>query len=105
MFDLEKVEYYTQHASGIAFDTCHKIYIMGDDTEVEKMRGYGYETLFTSKDMNAEEMAVQVQSWFNNSCMLRFIEFTNTDPKTGETQFESVISQFEVDEDEEESEG
>jgi hypothetical protein len=102
-FDLEQVEYICQHAKAIAFDTCHKIYIIGDETELEKMRGYGYEMIITNEEMNPAELAGMVHSWYRNSCGLRFVEFVNTNADTGDTDFETIIGQGE-DPDEEDEE-
>ena len=88
------------NARGIAWDTCHKIYILMDDEQVELMRGYKYEPLITTDQMSADEMFEMVENWYDNSCSLRFIQAVSTnhiDPNAG---FEHLIDQFEDDEDE-----
>ena len=88
------------NARGIAWDTCHKIYILMDDEQVELMRGYKYEPLITTDQMSADEMFEMVENWYDISCSLRFIQAVSTnhiDPNVG---FEHLIDQFEDDEDE-----
>ena len=87
-------------AEAIAWDNCHKIYLLMDTEQVELMRGYGYDPIITNEEMNPDDMLDKVKEWYENSCSLRFIQAVSTndiDPNLG---FESLISQFE-DQDEE----
>jgi hypothetical protein len=111
MLDTEeiywKVREYTDEAKGIAFDTCHKIYIMMDDEQVALQKSYGYgeedpNALATSDQLNPAEMATVITTWFQNSCGLRFISAVSTNPSFGDDGWVHVISQFEADEDEDE---
>ena len=82
-------------AEGIAWDTCHKIYLLMDSEQVELMRGYGYDPLITTDQMSTDEMFGLVQEWYEDSCSLRFIEAVSTnhiDPNAG---FETLSPQFE----------
>lgn len=84
----------------IAWDTCHKIYILMDDEQVDKMHEYGYDPLITANQMSADQMFEEVQRWYEESCSLRFISAVttnHTDPNLG---FEQLIEQFEDQEDE-----
>jgi len=83
-------------AKGIAWDTCHKIYILMDDQEVEQSRKYGYDPLITANEMSSAEMLATVLGWYRDSCGLRFISATRT-TDTG-TEFVDVVSQFEEEE-------
>jgi len=81
-------------AEGIAWDGCHKIYLLMDTEQVNLMRGYGYDPIITNEEMNPDDMFGLVQEWYENSCSQRFIQAVstnNTDPNLG---FESLISQF-----------
>jgi hypothetical protein len=98
---LSELDEYLENAKGIAWDTCHKIYIMMDDQEVEQMRDYDYDPLITSEEMTPAEMLSTVLQWYNDSCELRLIDVTSTG-KDG-TEFYTLMAQFE-DEDEEEEE-
>jgi hypothetical protein len=87
-YDWNDVEYFVSEARGIAFDTCHKIYILMDDQQVEKMREYGYEVLFTADEQTPTEMYRTVEEWYEDSCMLRFVSAVRTvfgDPNDGFT--------------------
>ena len=82
-------------AKGIAWDTCHKIYLLMDSEQVELMRIYGYDPLITTDQMSTDEMFEMVEDWYDSSCSLRFIQAVSTnhiDPNLG---FESLVSQFE----------
>jgi hypothetical protein len=109
MLDTEeiywKVREYTDEAKGIAFDTCHKIYILMDDEQVALQKSYGYgeddpNAFATSDQLNPAEMATVITTWFEKSCGLRFISAVSTNPKFGDDGWVHVISQFEADEDE-----
>jgi hypothetical protein len=95
-----ELNYYTQNAKGIAFDTCHKIYVLMDDEQMALMRQYGYDPLITSDQMTPEEMSDQVLEWFEDSCGLRFIQAVNTNPEDPNEGFIDIVSQFEMNEDE-----
>lgn len=105
-----RIDEYTSSAKGIAFDTCHKIYVMMDDEQVALMRSYGYgdendpDCLITSEQMTGDEMRVRVMEWYRHSCGLRFISAVYTDKTIGHEGFVDIISQFEDTEDEDEDE-
>ena len=94
---VDRIGYYCSFAKGIAWDTCHKIYILLDDEQMDLMREYEYDPLISSADMDADSMTAAVVRWYEESCGLRFVSavFTNKDnPNAG---FENVIEQFEDD--------
>ena len=81
-------------AKGIAWDTCHKIYVLMDDAQMAKMAEYGYDPMFSSTELSTEEMFNTVQDWYANSCSLRFIDAVSTvagDPNDG---FETIVGQM-----------
>jgi hypothetical protein len=86
-----------REAKAIAWDTCHKIYILMDDEQVQKMIEYGYkDDMLTKDELTTREMMNTLWSWYANSCSLRFIEAVRTvegDPNEG---FYRVIGQGEV---------
>lgn len=47
----------------IAYDTCHKIYICEDETDVENAKKWGYDLYPINK----------LQELYDNSCELKFI--------------------------------
>jgi hypothetical protein len=106
----DRVDEFTAEAKGIAFDTCHKIYVLMDDEQVALMREYGYgdendpDSLWTSYQMTPEEMTDKVVEWFLGSCGLRFINAVYSDNSIGSSGFVNIIAQFESDDDEDDDE-
>ena len=95
MIDWDNVKDYTEEAKAIAFDTCHKIYVLMDDAQVALMREYEYDPLYTKDEMSADEMFETLKHWYAESCGLKFIQAVSTvpdgqDPNEG---FESLIEQ------------
>jgi hypothetical protein len=70
-------------ASGIAWDGCHKIYVLMDDEQVKKMvdYGYAYDYVLSADNFTDEELLDQVQRWFIDSCGLRFVESVASVPE------------------------
>jgi hypothetical protein len=99
---IAEVEKFVDGASGIAWDACHKIYILLDDEQVALMREYGYEEIHTSDELAPIKMSAIVEKWYDLSCGLRFVEAVRTNEDDPNAGFISVIGQFE-DEDEEDS--
>jgi hypothetical protein len=100
-----KVREFTDDAKGVAFDTCHKIYVLMDDEQVALMRSYGYgeddpNAIATSDQLTPEEMATVLTTWYDRSCSLKFINAVYSDNTIGDDGFISIISQFEGMEDE-----
>jgi hypothetical protein len=93
----ERIREYTDTAKGIAWDTCHKIYILMDTEQVELMRSYGYgdasdpESLITSDQLDPNELAKLASSWYEKSCGLSFV----TAVYSSERGFVDIIEQFE----------
>ena len=88
-------------AKAIAFDTCHKIYLLMDNEQVELMRTYGYDPLITSEEATPEEMLATLQEWYEDSCGLRFIDAVSTNHENPNAGFETLIGQGDFAEDEE----
>lgn len=74
MIDWTDTEFAVEDAKGIAFDTCHKIYVLMDTKQVEQMREYEYDLIHTSEEMTPSQMLDTLREWFEKSCPLRFIE-------------------------------
>lgn len=58
-------------AAGIAYDGCHKIYVLRDQAQVDKMREWEYEHVLTGLD--AVTAYHQILDWYDLSCGLRFV--------------------------------
>ena len=82
------------NAKAIAWDTCHKIYILMDSEQVDLMKGYGYDPLITTDQMSADEMFLLVEDWYDSSCSLRFIDAVSTNHINPNAGFETLVSQF-----------
>ena len=83
---------------GIAWDTCHKIYILMDSEQVDLMKGYGYDPLITTDQMSTDEMFLLVEDWYDSSCSLRFIDAVSTNHINPNAGFETLVSQFDEEE-------
>jgi hypothetical protein len=81
-------------AKGIAWDNCHKIYILMDSEQVDLMKEYGYDPLITADQMSSDEMFNQVIEWYEDSCSLRFIDAVSTNHINPNAGFETLVSQF-----------
>jgi hypothetical protein len=99
MAGWDDVEVALDYAQGIAWDTCHKIYILMDDRQFELMGEYGYDPLIHSDDMSAEDMLAMVRDWFDNSCGLRFVSSVKTVDGDANKGFKDLIPQGYYDDD------
>ena len=86
-----------RYAKGIAFDGCHKIYVLMDDEQVNAMRRYGYgegdgSYLITAQPTDGWDTVIQ--RWWDDSCGLRFIEATST-KADGTVEFNTLVGQGE----------
>lgn len=90
----EKVEEFLEQADSIAFDGCHKIYVLGDVEQTKKMIGYEYE--FVEPVTDVEQAYKTLERWFSDSCGLKFIEFVGTN-EDGTDLWETLIGQGELD--------
>jgi hypothetical protein len=90
----DEIRNYLATAQGIAWDSCHKIYILMDTEEVDKMKGYGYTYLWTKEQMDSDRLFHTISQWWRDSCGLRFIDICETprtdDPNSG---FYQVVPQ------------
>lgn len=93
MEKVSELENYLAEAKGIAWDGCHKIYILMSDQEMRTMKGYEYDPLISSDEMSPQEMLVTVLNWYKDSCALKFISVVDT-YENGDSNFlEDVMPQ------------
>jgi len=95
MINADLIKGRLSEAEAIAWDNCHKIYILMDSEQVELMRSYGYDPLITNEEMNPNDMFEVVQGWYEGSCSLRFIDAVSTNHINPNAGFETLISQGE----------
>lgn len=93
MTDFTEVYEYIPNAKAIAWDECHKIYLLMDDEQVVLMRQYGYDTLITKDQMDDGDMFDLVKQWYNDSCSLRFIQAVETTYPDANDGFTDLIPQ------------
>jgi len=62
----------------IAWDRCHKIYILMDAEQTEKMKGYGYQALIEASESNPYDLSEMVRQWYDNSCSLKLVDVVYT---------------------------
>lgn len=88
-----------QGAVAVAWDTCHKVYVLKDDEQLRVTRELGYplivERATESPAEDADEALLEtIKDWFSRSCPLRFVQAVATgidgDPNDG---FETLIEQ------------
>lgn len=97
MVDFGKVEDALADAKAIAWDGCHKIYVLMDDEQVALMRTYEYDPLITTSEMNPYDMFELIKQWYDDSCSLKFISAVHTNHEDPNEGFEDLIAQGEQD--------
>ena len=84
-----EVEKALERAYLVAWDGCHKIYLAMDEVQGDRF-ARDYEVTF--KDSPAE-MLCTVQSWFDVSCGLRFVQSVATNLENPNAGYISLIGQ------------
>ena len=80
-------------ARGIEFDTCHKIYVLMDDEQMAQMKEYEYDPLISAEGHTTDELLGTLMEWYENSCMLRFIQSVHTNHADPNAGFRDLIPQ------------
>lgn len=93
-----EVEEALTDAKAIAFDGCHKIYILLDHEQVSTTAGYGYgydegTRLIHAIGSDKAEMLKTIKEWYNDSCGLRFVDTVETNEKNPNLGFTAIIPQ------------
>jgi hypothetical protein len=97
MTTTEQVAMVLMDAEGIAFDGCHKIFILMDEAQTKLMVEYGYgkeegsHLLVVGEGMLRSEMLHILKEWWNKACLLKFIQATTTTAEG--TSYKNVIEQ------------
>ena len=68
-----KDKLYEIKATAIAYDNCHKIYLITDENEADEARSYGYEL----------QPVENLPAIWESACPLRFIEFWDVENLKG----------------------
>jgi hypothetical protein len=93
--DWNKVADAVGDAKGIAWDNCHKIYVLMDDEQMAQMKEYEYDPLISADTMSLDEMLETLRDWYEKSCGLRFIEAVTTHPSDPNLGFVTLVGQGE----------
>lgn len=93
VIDWDEVDLGLVGAKGIAFDTCHKIYVLMDDEQLAEMRRLEYDEIRTSDELSHDEMLATLKEWFSKSCALRFIQAVETNHDDPNAGFTTLIEQ------------
>ena len=91
MLDWDAVADALESAKAIAWDECHKIYILMDDQQVEETRNYP--VLITKDEMTENVMLITVQEWYRTSCGLKFVQSVATLADKSGGDFDNLIPQ------------
>lgn len=99
----DAVEAALPEAKSIAYDGCHKIYVLLDDEQTAQMEFYGYREndmpggsrLFLAEVMDKDAMLATLHDWWDRSCRLRFISSVRTNHADPNAGFTALITQFE----------
>lgn len=88
-------------AHAITWDKCHKIYISADAETTEEFKEWDYSITLIPQPFKPEvDAAETLQGWYDDSCPLRFIsKVSKRRSPDSDPEFESVISQFDDEED------
>lgn len=93
MIDWDLVEDYTEKSSGIAFDGCHKIYVLMDIEQLREMRRLDYANIRSKVEIGSREMLETLKKWYQESCSLKFIEAVETNIEDPNKGFTTLIEQ------------
>lgn len=97
MANFDLVAERVKDAKGIAWDGCHKIYVLMDDDQMELMKAYDYDPLIYAEWTTPEKMLELLKKWYDESCGLKFISAVTTNNEDPNAGFEDLIPQFEED--------
>lgn len=93
------LEEFINEAHSIAYEGCHKIYVLLDEKQTNQMISYGYGEndtfLIKAEDSNPYDLLETVRNWYHDSCGLKFIEAVQTD-YFGEDKFTAIVAQGDI---------
>ena len=90
MYGLEDI---VNEAHSIAWDGCHKIYILMDEEQTNKVISYEYEHVIQASYTNPYDLYNYVVDWYGLSCNLKFIDVVYTED--GADEFYPLVAQGE----------
>jgi len=93
-YEMWGMENIINEADSIAWDGCHKVYILMNKDQTDKMIDYEYDYLIKAKDSNPYDLLNTARSWYENSCYLKFIDVVYTNDE-GTDEFYPLVAQGE----------
>ena len=93
MSSREAVRPFVKQAHSIAWDGCHKIYLLLDEKQTDLMIQYGYKHLITTEGRKRGEILDQIMEWYKESCPLKLVDAVRTTEGIGSDEFISVVPQ------------
>ena len=94
-YEMYSLEDAVNECHSIAWDTCHKIYILMDKERTQDMESYEYDEIVYAEETNPYDMAEIVRNWYESSCSLKFVEIVHTNDD-GEVSFYPLVAQGET---------
>lgn len=93
----ERLEAVLRDATGIAWDGCHKVYILLGEEQFQRQQSYGYGDggsilIRLEGEEDRKEALGTIRGWYDESCSLRFISIVTGEDHDG---YSSVLAQFE----------
>lgn len=79
----------------IAWDQCHKIYLLLDEGQHQQMIDYGYDPLIRVSHIGPDVALTILRAWWEESCSLRLVNSVKTVEGNPNDGFTSLILQFE----------
>lgn len=94
----QKLQEALSKAVGLAFDGCHKIYVILDDDQFQLQEEYGYgeggtELIAIGSEAGRKRAARTVREWFDESCGLRFVSAVRMDHDNPNAGYSDIVAQ------------
>ena len=91
MYGLEDI---INECHSVAWEGCHKIYILMDTYQTELVNSYDYEYVVKMSESNPYDLFELVREWYEKSCYLKFIDVVYTE-SNGQSEFYPLVAQGE----------
>jgi len=89
--ERKELHEYINGAHSIAWDTCHKIYILMDEKQTQDVEGYGYKAIIKAEYSTPSIMYSTVLNWYKKSCGLEMVDACTTNGE--DTDWYTIVSQ------------
>lgn len=93
MSSREAVRPFVKQAHSIAWDGCHKIYLLLDERQTDLMVTYGYTHLIRTEGRKRGEILDQIMQWYKESCPLKLVDAVRSSASHSDDEFICVVPQ------------